>query len=407
LADKEWQMDVVQEPGKDIINSANDLLGHALQGAKANSRPDLIRRLRRAQHTLNEAGPGESADAIRLAAQDTLRALDSLEVDLRTRREMLSDRARTARLRAELDSVQARADQLKLVSRDWTHTMSYGFTRVSSDAEFDLRTRVRALVAEAELAVSTSEPRKDRAQLDAVLRAHLVTEADRCYQRVHHGAREVAASVAARLALPTPHQVPAMPVTSPSRLVAEIPDRYRPNPARPLPARLLTVMLPGYSGIVITLLFSRLLGVPVPAWAIAVFAVVAAIGLGAAKASGERKRELDRRRAEVMKGVRSAADEFQLVLGKQIRDAVLALQHDLRRATTASLNELGSAIEKELDAVQGQVKIARRAPAELAAIVEDLESIAGLRIQALELRGARLDEPGTRPAPRKNLSVVA
>jgi gas vesicle protein len=407
LADKEWQMDVVQEPGKDVISSAKDLLGHALQGARANSRPDLIRRLRRAQHTLNEAAPGDSADAIRLAAQDALRAFDSLEVDLRTRRETLSDRARTARLRAELTSVQARADQLKLVSREWAHTMSYGFSKVSSDAEFDLRTRVRALVAEAELAVYASEPRKDRAQLDAVLRGHLVTEADLSYQRVHHGVRGVAASVAARLELPIPHRVPAMPVSSPSRLVAELPDRYRPSPARPLPARLLTVMLPGYSGIVITLLFSRLLGVPLPAWLIAVCALAAAIALGAAKASGERKRELDRRRAEVMKGIRSTADEFQLVLAKQIRDAVLALQHDLRHATTARLTELGSAIEKELDTVNDQVKIAGRAPAELAAIAEDLESIAGLRNQAVQLRGATPDEPRTAPAPRGNLSVVA
>ncbi|HTF50707.1 MAG TPA: hypothetical protein VK735_24970 [Pseudonocardia sp.] len=400
-------MNVVQEPGKDPISSANDLLGHALQGAKANSRPDLIRRLRRAQHTLSEAAPGESATTIRLAAQDALRALDSLEVDLRTRRESLSDRARTARLRAELASVQARADRLKLVSREWAHTMSYGFARVSSDAEFDLRTRVRALVAEAELAVYASDPRKDRDQLDAVLRGHLVTEADLGYQRVHHGARNVAASVAARLELPASHPLPAMPVSSPARLVAQLPDRYRPNRERPLAARLLTVMLPGYSGIVITLLFSRLLGVPAPGWLIAVCAVVGAIALSAAKASGERKRELDRRRAEVMKGIRSTADEFQLALAKQIRDAVLALQHDLRRATTASLNELGSAIEKELDTLQGQVKTARRAPAELAAIAEDLESIAGLRNQALELRGARLDEPGTPPAPRKSLSVVA
>jgi gas vesicle protein len=140
---------------------------------------------------------------------------------------------------------------------------------------------------------------------------------------------------------------------------------------------------------------------------IAVCALAAAIALGAAKASGERKRELDRRRAEVMKGIRSTADEFQLVLAKQIRDALLALQHDLRHATTARLTELGSAIEKELDTVNDQVKIAGRAPTELAAIAEDLESIAGLRNQAVQLRGATPDEPRTAPAPRGNLSVVA
>jgi hypothetical protein len=401
-------MDAVQEPSQDISTRARELFEHTLKGAKANSRPDLISRLKRARRVLEaSAGADDHVGAVRQLAGEALRSLDSLGVDLRSRAATLGDPARTAQLRAELADVQARSERFKLLSREWPHNMAYGFATVSADAEFDLRTRIRTVVGDTEQTIDAGDPAKNRDQLDAQLRMRLVAEADLSYRRLDRGIREVAADLAAQLALPAPHRLPALPVTPPHRLVAELPDRRRPSPDRPLQARLLAVLLPGYSGIVITLVLSRLLGLHLPGWVIGLGAVVGAVALSAAKSSVERKRQLEKRRADAAKAVRGLTDEFQLVLTKEIRDAVRALQHELRRVTAAAVAERTPALAEELETVRASVETARRAPTELVAIAEDLDAVADLRERALELRRLTDGEPGADPGRRSPLTVVA
>jgi hypothetical protein len=401
-------MDAVQEPSQGMSAQARELLEHTLKGAKANGRPDLISRLKRARRTLEATADATGqVGAVRQAAQEALRSLDSLAVDLRTRAAMLSDPARTAQLRAELADVQARSESFRVVCREWPHSMAYGFATVGADAEFDLRTRIRAAVGDTEQTIDAVDPATSREQLDAELRVRLVAEADLSYRRLDRGIREVAANLAVQLALPAPHRLPALPVTPPRRLVAELPDRRRPIRDQPLQARLLAVLLPGYSGIVITLVLSRLLGLHLPGWVIAAGAVVGAVALSAAKSSVERKRQLDKRRADAAKAVRGLTDEFQVVLTKQIRDAVRTLQHELRRATAAAVTQLTPALAEELDTVRASVDTARRAPTELVAIAEDLDAVTDLRGRALELRRLTEGELTTDPGRRPPLTVVA
>lgn len=401
-------MDVVPGPGQDITTRARELLDHALQGAELSRRPDLAHRLTLVGRTLDEAtNTEERLAAVRLVAEEVVRALDSLRVDLRTRRAMLTDPARTALLRGELARLQSQADQFKLASREWTHHLASGLAKLSSDVEFDLRARLRDVVSESELAISASDPGKDRGQLDAELRARLVAEADFSYQRVHSGAHAVAAELAALLSVRAPHQVPALSITPAQGLVTRLPDRHRPSPNEPMPARLLKVMLPGYSGIVITLLVSRLLGPQLPGWLIAVCALAGALTLAGAKASGERKRQLDRRQADANKAMRSTVDDFQLAMAKQVRDSIRGLEQDLRRATTATVARRGSAIAEELESTRTAAQAAERASTELVPIDKDLDALAKLRDRALELWRQTSTAPSARPQRPRQLTVVS
>jgi hypothetical protein len=435
-------MNAVSGPGQETLGRAAELIEHTLTGAKANARPDLIRRLDHARRVLDAssatgsvvpiltatatgaagvADPNPSTDAspspaaagtdtagdaerrtraVRLAADEVLRALDSLGVDLRARRALLSDEARVASVAAELSEAQGYADRFRQLSREWPHVLSHGFAHVGSDIEFDARTRIRGLVGDIEEAAEVGDPRKVHAELDARLRGQLGAEAERTYESLHAGARGVAAEVAAELELPVPHRVPAPPVTPARELLAQLPDRYRPAPGRPLLARLLGVMLPGYTGIVITLVLSRALGLHVPGWVIAGFALVGAVALSGAKASVERGRRLERRRAELGKALRGTGDEFQQALLKQARDGLRTLQHDLRRATTRAVAHRGRAIAEELDVMRDTAEAVRRAPAELAAIAKDLESLADLHTRAAALRRTTTTSP-------RSLTVVA
>ena len=439
-------MNAVSGPGQDTLGRAAELIEQTLTGAKANSRPDLIRRLDRARRALDAvsatgsagpiptatatgaalAAPHPSADivpagteytaatgaaterrtrAVRLAADEAVRALDSLGVDLRSRRALLSDDARVASVSAELREAKAYADRFRQLSREWSHVMAHGFAHVGSDIEFDVRTRIRGVAGEFEVAAETGDPGKVRDELDARLRGQLIAEAERTYGSVYAGAWGVAAEIAAELELPMPHRVPPLPVTPPGQLVAQLPDRYRPLPGRPLLARLLGVLLPGYTGIVITLVLSRALGLHLSGWLIAAFALVGAATLSGAKASVERRRQLDRRRAELAKSLRGTGEEFQLALLKQVRDGLRILQHDLLRATTSTVAYRGQAITQELDVMRAAADAVRRAPAELAAIAKDLQSLAELHDRAVALRQATA--PTQDQAAARSLTVVA
>lgn len=382
-----------QGPGsRSSTDQARDVLDAAVRGAEANDRPDLIARLRRARDDL--AGPcgartrGGQDDLVRAAVEQAVRALDSLEADLRARRHMLDDPSRAARLRAELADARVRYERFSTLGREWPHALGDGFATVNSDLDFYLRSRVRDVLSEAERAINGGDPGRDadREMVQAWLHQRLVAEADRAYRRLDAGARHVAEQVANQLGLARPHRFVAPRLSPPERLVAELPaPPPMPSGHAPMPARLLTVFMPAYGGIMMALVLSRFLGLALPGWLIGVCAVVGAITLGGAALSGERGRQRDRRRAEAVIAARSMVEEFHLALSKQLRDGARALHQDLRRATTDVVNRRSAALTEELDSARAAASAAERATTELGHIEEDRNTLAELREQALTL----------------------
>jgi hypothetical protein len=235
--------------------------------------------------------------------------------------------------------------------KEWPHQVSDGFAALNSDAEYGLRMRTRALLAEYEAAVNTTDPGPP-AEADAGLRARLCVEAQRAYWELYSGAGAVAAQVAATLTLPAPHRFPGLPVNSPEQLVAALPAARPPRAGTPLPARILKVFRPGWSGIMMTLIAVRLLGVQLPGAAVAAIAVAGALVLGWAAFTGERKRQLDRRRADATVALRGTVEDFRLTLTKELRDASRWLQSDLRRASATAGADRVARLTAELKAAR-------------------------------------------------------
>jgi hypothetical protein len=196
----------------------------------------------------------------------------------------------------------------------------------------------------------------------------------------------VSARVAGLLGLPAPHPVRTLPVVPPAQLVAGLADLRPPRAATPIPARLMKLFMPCWAGVTMSVLASKLLGLNLPGWGLALLAVGTALTLGGASATGERRRQLDRRRTDAQGATRALIDEFQLALGKQLRDAARSLQQELRRVTAAEVARIGPALAAELATVRTSAETARRAPAELAAIDGDLGSVEELRERARRLR---------------------
>jgi hypothetical protein len=373
-----------QDPVRHPVDQALDLLGSALAGARANDRPDLLERLGATRRALTTARTdGARVGALRATATELCRALDSLASDLRYRREVLADPARAARLRAELARARQRAERVRGLSREWPQILGDGFAGLTSDSEFALRTRSRGVLTEAERAIGTHDPAKDAEQLTDQLRTRLVAEAEQTYTGVRDGVRSVADRLAEVLELPAPLPVPDLELQPASELVAGLSDP-RPSGAgrTPIPARLLTVVMPSYGGIMMAVVGTRLLGFQVPGWALAVGAVVGALALGGAALSGERRRGLDRRRGDARTAVRGTVDEFQMALGKQVRDAARSANTRLRRDTTAAVARMEEAAAAQLASAKAAVDGLARLPADVADVDDDIATVRDLRRRA-------------------------
>jgi len=364
------------------VGEAKAIIELCIQGSEANDRDDLIRKLTTARTALSRH-PGPAT--VRDAAAECIRALESLKIDLRTRRTELSDPGRTARLRAELDRARTHFEDFQTRSREWPQLLGEGFSALSSDAEFALRTRARTVIAEGEESIESSDPKKTSETFDGWLRHRLAVEADDVYSLLLERSRKIAAQLGEQLGAPA-ERVDSLPVTPPDRLVGELKARKSESGGNPpAPARMLAIMMPTYGGVMMAIVLSRFIGVTLPGWVIGVCAGVGAVALGGAALSGERKRQLDRRRGDAKSMLRGMMDEYQMAMSKQIRDATRLLQSDLRRAATNAVNTRAAEFTDRLDAAREAADTARNASSDLSDISDDLESVAELQARARRL----------------------
>ncbi|HEV7471177.1 MAG TPA: hypothetical protein VGO23_15540 [Pseudonocardia sp.] len=378
--------------GNSVLVPSDDtveLLDSALAGAEANDRHDLIRRLSAARRAVTTTDrPGPRLAALQGAVLEVGRAVDSLRADLRYRRGALADPGRAARLRAELDRARACSDAQRARSRDWSPVLADGFAGIVSDADFALRSRARAVVTETERALESGDPRRKADEIAADLRRRLVTQAEQTHADARAAVRDVAARLTAHLDLPDPLPVPALPLLPPATLVAALAEPEPSTVGRPpVPARLLTVVMPSYGGVMMTFVVPRFLGVHLPLWMLLTAALVGALALGGAALTGDRKRGLDRRRGEARTAARIVVDEFQLVLGKQVRDAVRGASTELRRNTLAALARRDEKTAGQLDSARRAAEGLGRVRADLKDIDDDLATLRSLRGRARALAG--------------------
>jgi|SRR5882757_5294820 len=323
--------------GTHPATAADALLELTLDRARDYDRPDLVNRLVKMRGQLAEVAGGVSeTEAGEIIARGALRALDSLDTDLRARHATLADPAYAARLRAELADVRARSERLAAGTRTWRPTFDRAAAALEANLMFQLLTRPGAVLAEAEQAINSHDPAKDEAVLVAWLHRRLAYEADAAYRQLHTEVCRLAAEMAGQLGLPAPHQVAPARVVGPDALV----DGLAPRPLRTAGSR-------------------RLAG----------------------------------RRADALAAVHATVDEFVHVLTGQLTAARYARLGDLHRATHAAAATRFAAVAAELTAIGAATGLAADGPA---AIAEQRAAIATLRERALEL----LPEEPRERAPR-------
>lgn len=351
-----------------------ELVRLVLQGAEANDRPDLVRRLRAAAEGVSAARP------VAPIAATVVRALQSLEIDLRSRRAALGDPGRGARLAAEARHAESRLRRFQERTARLPRLLGDALSATDSDVEFAVQNWLLALLDEGTAVIESGLLGDD---LDRWLRKRLVTEVEAVHRALRSAADEVGAKVAGSLELTGPAPSATLDLGPPEELVANIHRGARAlSDRQPLSTRLIGVIMPTYSGMMLSLVLPRLFGFGLPLVPTVALAVAGAFALGGAAMAGERQRQRSRRNVETAGDLRSTVDVFRMAVSKRVRDGTRSIEQQLYA-------NLGEAVTSQTSRLSGAAESSRRAaehsertPQALTEIDLDLESIRDLLLRA-------------------------
>jgi hypothetical protein len=162
-----------------------------------------------------------------------------------------------------------------------------------------------------------------------------------------------------------------------------------------MPARLLGVVMPTYSGMMVALVLPRILGLRLPVWLMVVVAVLGALALGGAAMSGERQRQISRRHAEIAGDLRSSVDALRMALARQLRDGVRVLEQQQYTWLEAAIAQHGGRLSAAATASRRAAEDTGRTDDAVIAIDSDLATVRELQLQ---LRALGMD-PGAELEP--------
>lgn len=315
-------------------------------------------------------------------------AVGQLEAALKARRRALIHPESSKELVAELTRVNDRVDALRSQSARWQQILFDGFADISSDVDYDLRARARAVLHEAEESIEDGDPAKNWPEFEKWLRQRLSTETMENYAGFVTRVRELGVRVADHFELAETQAVVPREVQAPVRVLEEIAidSSFTTTKARGTTG--MAAFQKAYSGFLMFSMLTKMaaLALPTP------FGVAAGLLMGRSGFLDERKRQLEKRRTLAKNAVRRFVDEFNLQVGKDSRDAMRTVQRELRDAYSGRVEELQRSLSEALMAAKKAVADDDAESGELDRLKNDLD--------ALEVLGRRAGELTSRSAPR-------
>jgi GTP-binding protein EngB required for normal cell division len=319
--------------------------------------------------------------ALQALAGHVLSAVGQLEATVRSKKAALDHPERSAELTAALVAANERAERLKAQSARWAQILVDGFADVSSDVDFDLRSRVRVVLNEAEATVDDGDPGQDWDEFEQWLRQRVAAETMENYTLLVRGAREVGARVAEHFEIAESEiTVPVDVVVVPEFVHAiEVDSSFTAD--RKKLAGGMAGFQKMYMGVLMVTMVGNLasLAIPLP------FGLAAGALLGRTGFKDERKRQLEKRRSQAKMAIRRFIDEFNMQAGKDSRDGLRRMQREMRDGYTQRAEELQRSVSDALKGAQDALRKADTDNKEAKRLQTDLDSLEMVRARATRL----------------------
>ena len=301
------------------------------------------------------------------AVAEVITLCDELEAHFETERAALADPEAAERVVRELTAVKAHVDSLRSAAAKWHQTLVDGITDLTADADHDLRARIRVVIAEADRAIEATDPADTWPEMQSWLQSRLADElladyellrdrAGQLSERVGRHFHEAASALLGR---------PRVPDPAPLATLEDFEHKIDLQRMR-LTRQAMVALKNAYGGALMFIVLGGLVGLQ-----------LGPIGLGIGLVMGhrglreEKKRQVQRRRAEARNAIRRYCDEVTFVAGKDSRDTLRRVQRRLRDHYSALAEELNRSNAQTL---AGAAEAARRSQADRDQRLRDVES---------------------------------
>lgn len=318
--------------------------------------------------------------ALHSIAHHVLDAVGQLETTLKSRKAALDHPEHAEHLLAELKQARTRADRLRSKSARWQSVLLDGMADVSSDVDFDLRSRVRLVQADADQAIDEGDPAENWDEFESWLRQRLAAETLENYALLVRRTKEVARLVAEYFEHEESAVVPPeVRVPEPAMMTETGKSITAPRVSIKTGVTVLQKGLMGFG-------MMLMLGNAIPFLTIpAGIALVAGSLMGISSFREDRTRQLEKRRSDAKRSVREFIGDFTMQVGKDSRDDRSLLQRELRNDYTQLAEELQRSMSEALSAAQQAVNAHETDNKEVQRMNADLKSLEALRSRAMNL----------------------
>jgi hypothetical protein len=302
-------------------------------------------------------------------------ALDELESGLTERAGALEE-AGLASTRDELATALRRSRRLREKSARWQQLLNDGFAAITSDIEFDLKIRTRSVLADAEKAIEAGDPARNWAAFEEWLRGRLADETVQNYAQLVESVRQLARKVNRLLGDGPLPDLRAVADASPDDVANAIETDDGFTRRGGVVRAGLSVFQRGYGGFMMFMVLTHYvaaIAVPMP------FGVAAALVMGGAGFTDERKRQLEKRRGQAKSTVKNYIDQFNLRVGKQARATLRRLQLQLRDEYAGRMLAAQRAADDAVQEAETTLDDAEPAQRELDEVTRELRALPALR----------------------------
>jgi hypothetical protein len=273
------------------------------------------------------------------AAAEVLALCDQLDNRFQSERAALADPEAAARVIRELTGVKDRVEALKSAAAKWNQTLGDGITDLTSDIDHDLRARVRVVIAEADTAIEAGDPADTWPEMEAWMQSRMANELLANYELLRGRASELGLRVGDHF-----HEASTMimrrpSVTDPTPMASVADFQHKIDLERMrITKQAMVALKSAYGGALMFIILGSMIGVSLGPIGIGIGVVMGNRGL-----RDEKKRQIQKRRAEARNAIRRYCDEVSFVANKDSRDTLRRVQRQLRDHYSGLAEELNRA----------------------------------------------------------------
>ncbi|HLT10059.1 MAG TPA: dynamin family protein [Micromonosporaceae bacterium] len=323
--------------------------------------PDLVRFV-----TEQVAGGAARRIAARAMA-DVVSVADQIISQFETERTALADPQAAQRVVDELNATKARVDHLKSAAAKWSQTLTDGIADLNSDIDYDLRSRIRNVLQEADDALDEIDPADMWPQMESWLQSRLSYELLENYTLLRERADALSADVAEHFREASGQIFDQLTVYNPTPLISETRVEHKIELEKMKAGKQAMVALKSaYGGVLMFTMLGALTGIALGPLSLGIGLVMGHKGL-----REEKKRQLNQRRQQARNAVRRYCDEVSFVMGKDSRDTLRRVQRELRDHYAALAESLS---QSNTEALARANEAVRRTQAERETRLRDVEA---------------------------------